>query len=206
VPFNSSAGDPAANSYPSVAEADAYNATSLDAATWTAFVQAEKENRLILATMLIDRMPQCWTGAAATAAQALGWPRIGMKTRNGFDIDATVVPIDLKNAVSEFARIIKVDTTDSNDVVNQRITSVKAGSVSVTFDQLSMDESGRNVVPLQKSADLAGRLMVPDVVRVLLVPSWLLPTAEQILAGNKATLLFETFNPKTTPPFGFWGW
>jgi hypothetical protein len=33
--------------------------------------------------------------------------------------------------------------------------------------------------------------MIPDVVRVLLVPSWMLPTVGQQTAGHKATLLFE---------------
>jgi hypothetical protein len=98
-----------------------------------------------------------------------------MYTRNGFAIGTTTVPNDLKTAQCEFALMLGAgDRLADNDALKQGITSVKAGSVAVTFKEI--DESNR------ESADIAIRKLeqdlqwasrtVPDSVRQLLVASW----------------------------------
>lgn len=66
---------PDANSYASVADADAYNSGRLYSAAWAD--GAAKEQALATATMLIDAHFN-FTGARSTVAQALAWPRLGV--------------------------------------------------------------------------------------------------------------------------------
>ena len=99
-----------------------------------------------------------WTGSVATTTQALPWPRSGMYDRNGNTIATDVVPQDLKNATAELALHLAIgDRTLDNDVALQGITSVRAGSVAVTF----------------KNAGIDVTKIIPDIVFELLVPSWL---------------------------------
>ena len=109
-----------ANSYLTLAEAQAYFDTRLPVAGWD---DADDQNvLLIMATRTLDRLltpyktlftmngrnyyrvrPQ-WTGAAATQTQRLAWPRTGMFDANGFAIASNVIPEDLKFATAEIRR------------------------------------------------------------------------------------------------------
>lgn len=98
-----------------------------------------------------------WTGFPATTTQALPWGRTGMYDRNGNAILSTVIPQELKDATSELAgQMAAADRLIDNDVAVQGITSVKAGSVAVSF--------GANIMTTK---------VLPDIVLALLVPSWL---------------------------------
>jgi hypothetical protein len=75
---------------------------------------------------------------------------------NGNAIASDIIPIDLKNATAELARQFKVgDRTLDNDVSVQGLTSVRAGSVGLTFKEMVEAK------------------VLPDAVFNLLVPSWL---------------------------------
>lgn len=77
-----------------------------------------------------------WTGLPASATQRLAWPRVGMFTAGGQLISSTEIPQALKDAESELAgQLIIADTTLDNAVSVGGITSVKAGSVAVTFKE-----------------------------------------------------------------------
>lgn len=96
-----------------------------------------------------------WTGTPATTTQRLPWPRIGMYDRNGNAIASNVIPQELKDAESELAgQLIMSDSTLDNTVSVQGITSIKAGSVSLSFKD-SIDAH-----------------VLPDAVMNLLPPSW----------------------------------
>jgi len=161
-----------ANSYLTLAEAQAYFDTRLPVAGWD---DADDQNvLLIMATRTLDRLltpyktlftmngrnyyrvrPQ-WTGAAATQTQRLAWPRTGMFDANGFAIASNVIPEDLKFATAEFAgQLGNADRTLDNDVIVQGLKSVKAGSVALTF--------GDGIMPQ----------VIPDAVWNLLVNSWM---------------------------------
>lgn len=102
------------------------------------------------------RTSPTWTGTPATNTQALSWPRLGMKNRNGGDILSTVNPQELKNAQAELvAQLAKGDRTLDNDVIAQGLTSLKAGSVALTFKQNFEFNT------------------IPEAVWNLLVQSWL---------------------------------
>jgi len=163
-----------ANSYATVAEADAYSDSRLFTDDWLTGT-ADKERALAMATRLLDafytwtgsavtqkqsqNLPKfafyAWTGTPSTETQALCWPRQGMYSRNGFAIPSGEIPQPLKDATSEFARqLLVADRSADNDIEAQGITSIKAGPVSLTFK------------------DMIEKKVIPDAVHSLLVPSW----------------------------------
>lgn len=102
-----------------------------------------------------------WTGAVATTTQKLPWPRTGMYDANGNEIASNVVPDALKDATAELAgQLLISDTTLDNAASAQGISSVRAGSVSVSFK------------------DMVEAKVLPDAVWNLMPPSWF--TAELI--------------------------
>jgi len=167
-------GDASANSYATVAELDAYAATRPGLQTWFATASTPaKEAALIMATRMLDGR-LVWTGAATTpAVQALGWPRTGMANRNAYAIDSAVLPRELKEATCEQA--LQMGTGSGladNDPLNQGVTSVKAGSVAVTFKELDESSPEAADIAFRKKEQELAWATVPDSVRQLLVPSW----------------------------------
>jgi hypothetical protein len=99
---------------------------------------------------------RAWTGEIATSTQALSWGRIGMYDRLGRLIASSVIPQELKDATAELAgQLGNTDRTLDNDIAVQGITSIKAGSVALTFKDMIQSQ------------------VLPDAVQMLLVPSWL---------------------------------
>lgn len=171
-------GDPTANSYLTLAEAQAYWDTKLFTDAWDA--SPDQEAALILATRTLNAIltPRreynlavgavmayfetgpTWTGLIASNTQALPWPRTGMFNRNGVAINPATIPQELKDATAELAgQMSLADRTIDNDAAVQGIASVKAGSVAVTF------KNGAGAALTLK--------VLPDFVWNLLVPSWL---------------------------------
>lgn len=108
-----------------------------------------------------------WTGLPATMTQRLAWPRTGVYDANGNTIASTVVPLELKEAQAELAgQLLMKDTTLDDAARVGGIKSVKAGSVEVTFK------------------DITEAHVLPEAVRSLLLPSWL--TDELIEPAMKA--------------------
>ena len=162
-----------ANSYATHAEANAYFEERLPLDP--AWVASGQEAVLIMATRMIDMLAQPfrtfvpdgrgggyyrarrqWTGLPATTTQRLSWPRVGMFDRNGNAILSTVIPQELKEAQAEFAgQLLKADRTLDNDVISQGISSIRAGSVSLSFREGTLPQ------------------VFPDAVLNLLVESWL---------------------------------
>src|SRR5580765_5673762 len=106
MPLVETPGDPTANTYATVTEADAYNAGRPFGTAWAALTPEQKEGALAYAAALLDAA-FVWTGSPsleANPSQKLCWPRVGMFTRNGVPIDPMVIPKELKDAQSEYAR------------------------------------------------------------------------------------------------------
>jgi hypothetical protein len=107
----------------------------------------------------------CWTGAPATAEQALPWPRIGMVDRNGNPIPEDEIPNSLKDMENELAALMmQRDRTAETDAQVQGLKSLKAGSVALEFVEGATFPSA-----------------VPETVKNLGVPSWFCPTDEEAL-------------------------
>lgn len=168
------AGAANANSYAEVADLDAYAATRPGTPSWFATASTPaKEAALIMATRMLDGR-LVWTGAAADpATQALGWPRTGMANRNGYAIDSTVLPTGLVEATCEQALQMGAGSgLADNDPLNQGVTSVKAGSVAVTFKELDESTPEAADIAFRKKEQELAWASVPDSVRALLVPTW----------------------------------
>jgi hypothetical protein len=130
------AGSASANTYLTLAEADAYHDTRLSVTDWTDATDDTKNKSLLMATRLIDDM-FAWVNSQTDSVQALRWPRSGMLDANERDyIDNDVIPQELKNAVAELARqLIAEDRTVDDDIETKRITSLTAGPVSLSFGE-----------------------------------------------------------------------
>jgi hypothetical protein len=190
VVLNATPGASNANSYLTLNEAQAYFDTRLFSDAWDN--SDDQTKALIMATRTIDMLFQpytylittkdgtqllrtrpSWTGAASTTTQALSWPRTGMFDRNGNPIPVDVIPQQLKDAVAELAgQLSKGDRTLDSDVAVQGITSIKAGSVALTFK------------------DSVEAQVIPDAVYNMLVPSWL--TNEILIPALEAE--FDVFS------------
>ncbi len=149
-----------ANSFQTVAEIDAYYQSRVPvtvADEWLDAAASDKDAAAVMATRVMTASI-AWTGYETSASQPLPWPREGMWLRNGRDYVANnAIPQELKDAHAELARILlSTDRTAESDVATQGITSVKAGSVKITF---------RDYAP---SPDV-----LPDTVIDYLVPSWI---------------------------------
>lgn len=179
-----------ANSWAAVAEADAYFAARVPLSTpWVDMT--DKTALLAMATRVLSAMSVArktlrfdsngrpyyytsrkWTGEIATVTQALAWPRIGMFDRLGRAIAENVNPQELKEAQIELAGQLGLsDRTLDNDVAVQGITSVKAGSVAVTFKENIQAQ------------------VLPDAVLNLIPPSWL---TDEIISYAINRPIFET--------------
>jgi hypothetical protein len=146
-----------ANSYASLAEADAYFAARLRSTSWTDASDADQEAALIEAARILDAIVE-WTGGAVDDVQVLMWPRTGMATRRGFPIPtsgSTSIPTELKQAQYELAiRLLEEDVKADNEISVEGITRLKAGPVELSFK------------------DTIARKVLPDFVRELLPSSW----------------------------------
>lgn len=172
--IDATVGGASANSYETVAEAQAYFDTRLPVAGWD---DADSQAvLLIMATRVLDALAQPfktffpaeggtpayyrvrrqWTGTPASTTQRLAWPRTGMLDQNGNAILSTVIPQALKDALSELAgQLGNEDRTLDNSVIVQGLSSIKAGSVSLTFN--------KGIIPQ----------VIPDAVFNLMPQSWL---------------------------------
>lgn len=166
---DSTVGGANSNSYLTVEEADAYWEAHLYADAWN---DTDKEAAVIWATRVMDAS-FVWTGQAATATQALGWPREGMYTRNGFPIANDVIPVDLKNATAELAgQLAASNLTETNEAARAGLTKLKVGPVELGWT----DRAASSIALL--NAQLKAKLpefqyaMIPDAVRALIPPSW----------------------------------
>ncbi|MCZ2112270.1 MAG: hypothetical protein LC131_00250 [Anaerolineae bacterium] len=127
-----------ANSYVTVAEADAYFAEQFGYSAWDLVVQADREACVITASRSLDSY-MVWAGQRATDVQSMEWPRSGSYDRYGNPIDDDVIPNVLKQAVFETAFIIL--TKGGLEFGGRRYDKVKVAVVDVTFSR-SQDSSG----------------------------------------------------------------
>lgn len=138
--FDATVGGANANSYVSVADADAYIAIRLYSDEWNAADTATKQAALATATATIDELYQ-WKGEKATSTQELHWPATGAVDCNGDDINSTTIPNAVKNAVCEQALyLLKFDALQTPTSIMQGLSAATVGSLSATFDKYATPE------------------------------------------------------------------
>jgi hypothetical protein len=169
-------GDPDANSYVTVADADAYHQTrpASQVATWTAATADDKAAAVVMATELLDANFM-WNGTPTSVDQALAFPRTGLTNRNGVPVDPGIIPRELKRATSEFARqLLTGNRTADNDVARMGLTDLKAGPISLSFKEGTTSE-----VPA----------VIPDAVRMMIPVTWY--RVSETAATATPTILLE---------------
>ena len=105
--FDATLGGSAANSYATVAEADAYATHTTWAADWAALAQTDKEIALINATKWLETLDYGGTRCDPATddpaqPQALKWPRSGI-TCDGVTSSCTSIPRNIKETQIELA-------------------------------------------------------------------------------------------------------
>lgn len=124
-----------ANTYASLAFALAYFDLRFPyAGDWDTADAERKKAVLYWATKLLDD-EFTWNGGRATRDQALGWPRVGVVDRDGWEYDSNEIPKELQRAVCELAlNLLGSNTTNPSALAG--IKSVTLGPISVTADRL----------------------------------------------------------------------
>lgn len=173
------AGAANANSFATLNEFDAYAETRLPSvAAVLAATDDAKEAALIVSCRSLGAN-LAWTGAAVDAVQALTWPRLGMLTRNGFAIPtsgATSLQPPLKDAQCELAYqlLAGANLVADNDALNKNVSSVKAGDVAVSFQNVDLSSVEAVDMFIRRLGSEFNYISsaIPGEVRRLLVPSW----------------------------------
>lgn len=139
------AGLPGAEAYIGVADADTYHGNRGNAA-WAALAAPAKEAALRHATDFMATLR--WSGARATATQALDWPRAGTEL-NGFPVAANVVPEAVRRACAELA------------------LRASAGSLSPDAEPVVVEETVGPLTTKYAAPSASGAGMFPAVVAML---------------------------------------
>ncbi len=124
------AGSADANSFVSVAYADAYHDAHLDGEVWLAALE-RKAIALIMATRTLDALR--WRGSPRFTGQALQLPRSGLVNRSGYYLDGDIVPRAVKDATSELARLLLVEAASDAETSAEVVKKLKAGPVELEF-------------------------------------------------------------------------
>lgn len=112
MPLDATVGGASANTYTTLAEADAYFLMRGNV-EWAAALGPDREAALVRATFAMDaKWNGKWAGTKAAGTQRLAWPRVAdrepltlLKDGDGFDIAADALPQALKDTCAEIALI-----------------------------------------------------------------------------------------------------
>ena len=100
-------GGASANSYVTLADAEAYFETVPSSSNWDDKTDDQKNRALISATRWIDALS--FYGDRCTETQALKWPREDYKV-DGIELACTLIPVGIEVATYELARALANDT------------------------------------------------------------------------------------------------
>lgn len=117
-----------ADSYATVAEADAYHLARGNSA-WAAALTAAKEAALVRGTAYVDGCFS-WPGLRYSASQGLAWPRDDAFDADGLELDG--VPARVKNAACE-AALLELTPGTLSPAKEGTVTSETVGAVSVSY-------------------------------------------------------------------------
>jgi hypothetical protein len=119
-----------AESLATVAEADTYWSNRGDAA-WAALATAAKEEALREGTAKLLNGRQ-WRGMILNNDQPLSWPRWEVTDLDGRSYDSDEIPIDLKNAAIEYAKLASVASLRTTST-SRKTTKAKLGPLETEF-------------------------------------------------------------------------
>lgn len=143
--LNTMIGDPASDSYVSVAEADT-GAALVGDPNWTALSTGEKESALRRAVSWLDGSYNTrWPGVRKNGRlQARAWPRSAATDNEGFSIDDTTIPSEVMRAQIAAALIEAVIPGALAPMLqNDRfVTSERIDVITTTYERIREDVPG----------------------------------------------------------------
>ena len=140
------------NAYANHDDALSYSYAHLYAAALQNNSQQTVEAALVWSTRLLDELVE-WHGSRTDIDQALEWPRIGVKDKNGVLYDINEMPTWLVDATCELARQLLAADRTADDFAGPR------GYSRMQVDTLALDID---------KFDRVG--MLPDSVRAIVQP------------------------------------
>ena len=152
-----------ANSYVTLAEANAYFETVPDSSTWTNKTDDQKNRSLISATRWIDSF--VFLGDRCDDGQALKFPRNNYQV-DGVELSCTLIPNNIKYAQYELARALANDTGAITGTTGKdgNFSEVKLGDIQVKYNLSSQGTGSINNIfdvttkPLIMDADTGGKI------------------------------------------------
>ncbi len=149
-------GGASSNTYATQADGDQWDFNRPAANTdWSGATSDGKDAALLFATVMMDSLIEWRGGITTPATQVLLWPRQGLIYRYGLAVPTNVIPQEIKNVQSEFARqLITANRTEDSEIETLGIRRIKAGPVELEFD-----------------SDVALK-MLPDLVKNLIPKDW----------------------------------
>ena len=134
-----------ANSYVTLAEADAYFETTPDDSTWADKTDDQKNRSIISATRFIDDFE--FYGDRCTTTQALKWPRENYKV-DGVKLTCTLIPDEVKVATLELARALANNPTalTGSKGTDGTYEEVKLGDLEVKYNTDSQNPGMVNTI------------------------------------------------------------
>ncbi len=159
-----------ANTYCTLAEAEAYFTTRLSCVAWTGATADNKNTALLMATRLLDTM-YTWASWSTTETQALQWPRYALLDFLQLSYVADLaIPPQLKNAEAELAMALLVeDRTLDSEIETKGLTGLTVGPIELKFREYGVygkpiPDSVANMVPAWWGR-LRGKSFMRDLVR-----------------------------------------
>ena len=141
--INATLSSASANSYVTLAEADAYFETVPDATTWDNKLDDARNRALIAATRWIDSF--VYFGDRCDDGQALKFPRNNYQV-DGVELACSKIPNNIKYAQYELSRALANDTDamTGNVGTNGNISEAKLGDLAVKYNTASQGTGSVN--------------------------------------------------------------
>lgn len=167
VVIDATVGGASANSFVTLAEAQAYMDARLNESSWESATPDTQNRALVEATR--DLSVAVWQGTRADSTQALSWPRWfvvnpDLPWAGTVYYASTVIPQRVKDATCELAlQYVKAGTTDvAAQDPQQNIIEKTVGPLTTRYSE-----------PLNRKVGIARYPRVIDLIRPLLVSSGL---------------------------------
>lgn len=141
--IDATVGGTSANSYVTLAEADAYWADHYHSSAWDALADDDKNKLLIMATRNLDNWV-IWEGSRSDEEQALRLPRYGMTDCDNYQIDGDVIPTNVKYATHELAAHL-ISFNPSAEPDTKGFSKIKVDVIELEIDK--MDRDSVTVIP-----------------------------------------------------------
>lgn len=140
------------NSYVTVAFADDYFAIdSTVSVTWAAYLTAEKERLLQLASRILDQKVK-WKGKRFVETSSMRWPRTGVYDRDNILVDDDEIPLQLQECVCEMVKYLIAGNDPTTGQGVEWIKKIVADVVEVEYQ----DGAGQTSLPAIFSQLLRG--------------------------------------------------